>query len=245
MTRLNVLRVLATVCTLINFAYAHANTIDVVDYMNAHIAAPATPGGNVQKYNRAKDFGTWMHQDPSNPCYDTREMILAREDDPKVSVTYNKSGCTISSGLWHDPYSGADFTSAGDLQIDHVVPLANAYYAGAYAWSGPIRCNYANFIANDFHLRAVKGHENTSKSDKGPDQYLPPNKADLCDYVSSWMKIKMIWELTTTQAEANAIVKVLSAQQCGSEFTTMEDSELSAQRTAASVPIDACANFPN
>jgi len=221
---------------------ANAESIDLLSYLVAHTQPPAT-SSTVEKYNRTKHFGGWVHQDPSNSCHDTREMVLAQENDPSVTLTFNSNGCTINTGLWHEPYTGSDVKSASSLQIDHVVPLEVAYYAGAYAWSGPVRCNYANFIANSFHLRAVSGHENMKKGDHGPDGYLPPSQADLCDYVSSWMKIKVIWELTATTAEVAAIQNVIQEQNCDLSFTTMDQNDLTQQRSLANTPIDACQNF--
>ena len=244
MTRFYAMRVLTTVClTIFLPTLSHADTTNLLDYMNGNIHPPAT-SATVPPYNRAKQFGGWVDQDPLHPCYDTREMVLDREADPNVSVTFKPpKNCTIDEGLWHEPYTGADVTSAADLQIDHVVPLALAYYAGAYAWKGPTRCTYANFIANGFHLRAVNGHENVAKGDRGPDNYLPPNEADHCSYVSDWMKIKAIWQLTTTQSEIDAILNVINDENCDPSLLNMDSNELAKQRLTASQPIAACANF--
>src|SRR5207249_1423018 len=160
----------------------------------------------------------WVHQDPSNHCHDTREMVLARAEDPNVALKFKNGGCTIDSGLWHDPYTGTDMKDAAESQIDHVVPLKAAYYAGAYAWTGPERCNYANYLSNDFHLQAVSGHENMSKGDRGPDGYLPPDERELCTYVSDWMKIKTIWELSATRNEVAAIQAVIQRKHCADSF---------------------------
>jgi hypothetical protein len=168
---------------------------------------------------------------------------LARDEDPIVPIKYKSNGCSIDRGLWHERYTGSDMRSAADLQIDHLVPLRAAYYAGAYRWSAPMRCNYANFIGNDFHLLAVSGHENMSKGDRGPEEYLPPDENELCHYVSSWMKVKVIWELGTTRGELAAIKAVIQKENCGDGFLYMDQSELAVQRRRANAPIEACADF--
>lgn len=219
-----------------------AKALSLLTYMNANIQDNANTN-SIPKYNRLKQFGGWVHQDATKSCYDTRENVLARDEDSSVPLKYSKGGCTIQSGLWHDPYTGTDFTEAAQLQIDHVVPLKAAYYSGAYRWSPAMRCNFANYLGNDFHLASVSGHENMSKGDRGPDGYLPPDHKDRCTYISNWMKIKTIWQLTATTAEVNAIKDVIAQERCDARLLNIEQSELSKQRAKAKSPIAECADF--
>lgn len=221
---------------------ALASQTDLLAYLRAHVASGQLDP-SIPKYDRQKQFGGWAHQDPRSSCHNTREQVLERAEDPSVPLQFKANGCTISGGLWHDPYTGNDYQNATDLQIDHVVPLKNTYTSGAYAWESAIRCNFANFLANDFHLMAVNGHENMAKGEKGPDQYLPPNTADHCTYVSGWMRIKAIWQLTATAAEVDAIANVFQTQGCDDHFRFMDDGEIASQRTAALTPIQACVDF--
>ncbi len=39
------------------------------------------------------------------------------------------NGCTVQAGTWIDPYTGRTFTAAGDLNVDHIVPLKHAHEA--------------------------------------------------------------------------------------------------------------------
>lgn len=222
-----------------------AQSVDLLAYLRAHIVPPPDDSQTAfPKYNRKVHFGTWMHQDDSRPCTNTREMALVRDSDTTVEIQYtNDRKCTVESGLWHDPYTGADFERATDMQIDHVVPLKHAYNSGAYAWRPAVRCHYANFLANGFHLQSVNGHENMAKGDRSPDGYMPPNAAYRCQYVSDWMKIKVIWQLTATQDEVKAIENVLNGDHCHSSFRVIEADQLNRQRDAAAKPISVCERF--
>jgi len=225
-----------------------AEQVDLLAYMRKHIEPQSFIGlepNDIPRYDRSRHFGGWKHQDHSNPCQNTRATVLTRDADPSVPLRYtNSRNCTVARGLWHDSYTGRTVEIAGDIQIDHVVPLKEAYYAGAHAWTSAVRCNYANYISNDFHLRAVDAHENMSKSDKGPEKYLPPNPADQCRYVNAWMKIKAVWRLKTTESEVRAIQDVFRRQGCDDLMRYMNSEELTQQRAKAIQPIASCENRP-
>ena len=184
-----------------------------------------------EPYARKKHFGTWMVDSRGNNCYNTRARALIR--DASGQVSFNPSAqCTVEAGQWHDPYTGSTFDMAKDLQIDHVVPLKNAYMSGAAAWSPSKRCAYANFLAADYHLLSVSGHENMSKGDKSPAEYLPPNATFDCDYIQRWLKIKMIWGMVMGPNEAQGISNALIAHQCTYEKMRITRTELQQMRSA-------------
>jgi hypothetical protein len=58
----------------------------------------------------------------SGTC-DTRETVLKRDGTGVVT----SSACASTSGTWFSPYDGATWTAASDVDIDHVVPLSNAW----------------------------------------------------------------------------------------------------------------------
>ncbi|MFD9302134.1 hypothetical protein ACFWCB_05430 [Streptomyces sp. NPDC060048] len=69
-------------------------------------------------YSRAK-FTHWAGQGDGR---DTREVILERAGkDVK-----RDSECKAVAGTWVSVYDGITVTDAGKLDIDHMVPLANA-----------------------------------------------------------------------------------------------------------------------
>lgn len=185
--------------------------------------------GNVNEpYNRMKHFGTWISKDPNGYCGNTRAEVLRREST--VPVTMNPNGCTVKSGRWDDPYTGRAYTSASDLQIDHFVPLKNAYVSGADKWNDKKRCLYANYMGNEFHLLAVFGRENTRKSDRSPDGYMPPNRAYQCQYLAQWLKVKMIWSLGLTPPEKAAIETFVQDNHCTANDLIYSQGDLQKQR---------------
>ena len=141
------------------------------------------------EYNR-DDWGGWIDEDGDG--LNTRHEVLAEESLIKPIVSNNK----VISGKWFDKYTGKYFTNPSDLDIDHLVPLKNAYISGASNWSKKKKNRYYNYLKYDNHLIAVSKSANRNKSDKSPVEWLPPNKDYQCEYVREWFKIKTAWGLT-------------------------------------------------
>ncbi len=68
---------------------------------------------------------------------------------------------------WYSPYDGATWTAASDVDIDHMVPLAEAWASGAWAWTTSQRQTYANDLGGP-ELWAVTDSVSQSKGDKDP-----------------------------------------------------------------------------
>jgi hypothetical protein len=148
-------------------------------------------------------FPTW---DIISGTCDTRETVLKR-DGSRVVVN---AACKATSGTWHSPYDGASWTQAADLDIDHVVPLKNAWESGAWAWTTAKRQAYANDLS-DPQLIAVTDNVNQAKGDKSPDAWKPPLAGYACTYAKMWTRVKYVWKLTVTTAEKAALVDMLGA----------------------------------
>src|SRR3954453_19892166 len=73
-------------------------------------------------------FPTW---DTISGTCNTREYVL-RRDGSHVVVDPQ---CRPTSGAGGSPYDGAPWYAASHLDIDHVVPLRNAWPSGAWAWT--------------------------------------------------------------------------------------------------------------
>lgn len=187
------------------------------------------PYGNPSEpYNRKKHFGSWVNDPRDETCHNTRAKVLIR--DSLTPVDFNSSGCGVVSGKWTDPFGGRDYTRASDIQIDHFVPLKNAYISGGHKWNRVKRCLYANFLGNDYHLLAVYGKENATKSDRTPEGYMPPNPGYRCQYLVQWLKIKLAWSLGLTPPEKDTILQLAEDNRCDLNEFVMTAADLEGQR---------------
>jgi hypothetical protein len=147
-------------------------------------------------------FPHWIDQGSS--C-NTREVVLKR-DGTNVKTG---SDCAPTSGSWFSPYDGATWTAAGDVDIDHVVPLAAAWRTGASSWTTAQRQAYANDLS-DPQLIAVTDNVNQSKGDKSPDQWKPPIQGYWCTYARMWVAVKYKFKLTVNSAEKGSLTDMLN-----------------------------------
>src|SRR6266498_251402 len=83
------------------------------------------PDESMTGYSRDK-FPHWITI--SGTC-NTRETVLRRDGTSVVT----DSSCAAVSGRWYSPYDGATWFAPSDVDIDHVVPLAEARRRCTYA----------------------------------------------------------------------------------------------------------------
>ncbi|HEY0498499.1 MAG TPA: HNH endonuclease family protein [Kutzneria sp.] len=157
--------------------------------------------GSMSGYSRDR-FPHWIII--SGTC-DTRETVLKRDGQ---NVTTN-SACSATSGSWYSPYDGATWTQASDVDIDHVVPLAEAWRSGASAWTDSKRQQYANDLT-DPQLIAVTDNVNQSKGDQDPSTWQPSRTAYRCTYAEMWVRVKYVWKLTLQSSEKTALTTMLN-----------------------------------
>lgn len=162
-------------------------------------------------------FKHWIDED-GDGC-DTREEVLIQEST--VAVTQG-SGCTVIGGQWDSWYDGKSWTSPSDVDIDHLVPLSEAWKSGAYSWTADQRMAYANDLDLDVALEAVTDSVNQSKGDRDPAQWMPPlaDAATQCQYVTDWAQVKYRWSLTVDPAERSKLTEVASGS-CGASLVTV------------------------
>ncbi|MGH3943233.1 MAG: HNH endonuclease family protein [Pseudonocardiaceae bacterium] len=158
------------------------------------------PEGSQSQYSRAK-FPHWITV--SGTC-NTREWVLRRDG---MGVQTGPD-CSPTSGSWLSPYDGATWFDASDVDIDHVVPLAEAWRSGASEWTQPQRQSFANDL-NGPQLIAVTDNLNQAKGDRSPDQWRPPLMSYWCVYASMWTDVKHTWKLTATTTEVAALHDML------------------------------------
>lgn len=160
----------------------------------------------VPPYARADWSKRWL--DADHDCQSTRiEVLIAESTTP---VVLDERGCRVVSGTWVDPYTGGTYTNPHELDIDHLVPLANAHAAGGWQWDSAKREAYANDLDDPNTLQAVGASVNRAKGDRAPDEWLPPDPARRCTYVNQWTEVKSRWGLSMTQPETTAILRACS-----------------------------------
>jgi hypothetical protein len=165
------------------------------------ITADTGTGG----YDRQR-FGSGWDSGPDG-C-DTRSQVLVDESITPVMV----DGCTILAGEWRSVYDAAHITDPAELDIDHLVPLAETWASGASDWTDQQRRAFAN--DTDQHrpdaLIAVSAASNRAKGDRDPAEWLPPDPAVHCWYAQAWITQKTAWRLSIDPAEHQALAGILA-----------------------------------
>lgn len=162
-------------------------------------------------YDRELFGPAWKDID-RNGC-DQRNDILARD---LVDETFREGpqGCIVVSGVLHDKYTGMTIHfqrgqgTSEKVQIDHVVPLANAWQTGAQGWSAAKREQFAN---DPLNLMATDGPTNQAKGAGDAATWLPPNRTFWCPYVARQIAVKAKYDLWVTPAEKDAMQRVLDS----------------------------------
>ncbi len=167
------------------------------------VAAEARGG-----YARAR-FNHWV--DADGDCQDTRDEVLATESLVPVS------GCDVRRGRWLSYYDGVTTLNSSGFDVDHLVPLAEAWDSGARGWNAQTRQRYANDLRDPRTLVAVTASSNRSKSDRDPAEWMPA--LGTCQYVRQWVAVKIRWRLTVDRTEKRALHLV--AQGCRNSLITV------------------------
>jgi hypothetical protein len=162
-------------------------------------------------------FKHWV--DANSDCQNTRAEVLIAES--KVTPRYTSTRhCTVATGKWYSYYDGSTWTHPADVDIDHMVPLKEAWGSGARLWSANNRTRYANDLGLSASLVAVTDNVNQSKSDQDPAEWLPPRTAARCTYAIQWVQVKYRWRLSIDSAERSRLSSILSGS-CGSRTATV------------------------
>ncbi|MFJ1757820.1 HNH endonuclease family protein [Kitasatospora sp. NPDC088134] len=166
-----------------------------------YLAQLTVKAENRTGYDRAL-FPHWITV--SGTC-NTRETVLKRDGSGVVT----EANCAAISGSWFSPYDGATWHAASDLDIDHLVPLAEAWDSGASAWTTAQRQAFANDLTRP-QLIAVTDSVNQAKGDKDPAEWLPPVTGYRCTYVRAWVQVKYSYKLSVDSAEKAALTNILN-----------------------------------
>ena len=147
------------------------------------------------------------HRGDSGDGCDARREVLIAESQTPVSVG---GGCSLSGGQWYSAFDGVVTTDPSSFDVDHFVPLKEAWDSGAHAWDSGTRQRFANDLDYAGSLIAVSASSNRSKGARDPAEWLPM-PSYRCEYVRNWVEVKLRWDLTADPGEINALRSVGSA----------------------------------
>ncbi|MET9731704.1 HNH endonuclease family protein [Streptomyces sp. NPDC006458] len=167
----------------------------------SYLASLTVATENRTGYNRDL-FPHWITI--SGAC-NTRETVLKRDGSNVVT----DSACASVSGSWYSPYDGATWNLASDLDIDHLVPLAEAWDSGAGSWTTSKRQSFANDLTRP-QLIAVTDNVNQAKGDQDPATWMPSVSSYRCTYVRAWVQVKYYYGLSVDSAEKTALQNYLA-----------------------------------
>ncbi|WP_404200089.1 HNH endonuclease family protein [Streptomyces tauricus] len=183
----------------------HAERLPLAEAVQLLPAATESRDG----YQRSS-FKHWVDADHDS-CNSRAEVLIA---ESRVEPTI-EAGCKVTAGEWYSYYDGVTLTAPGGLDIDHMVPLAEAWDSGAHSWTAQRREAYANDLDAERSLVAVTARSNRSKSDQDPADWQPPLADARCTYATDWVATKLRWQLAVDDRERDALTELAAG--CGQE----------------------------
>lgn len=162
---------------------------------------------NTTTYDR-DFFGDWIDADRDG-CNTRKEVLQAESASP---VT-----CSLKGGTWTSEYDRVKTSAAGSFDVDHMVPLKEAWVSGAAGWSDQTLREFANDLDYEHSLIAVSASSNRKKSDRDPASWMPSNLSFACQYLGRWVGVKYRWSLTVDALEHSVLVEGIEA--CGDSAT--------------------------
>ena len=201
---------------------------------------------NVAEYSPAVEESYDRHEfghgwdDMDSDGQNERAEILIRFCRPKKALefatTHEKR---VVSGKWRCRFTGESFTQAAQVDIDHVVPLKNAWLSGANLWSRERREQYANGFGIKSKKRSwllpVSASANRAKGAKGPEEWLPPRVEYHVKYAAQWILHKSYWSMSVTSAEKASLESILTGKYVAPSPVSMTSSVSRIDRIIASL----------
>jgi hypothetical protein len=169
--------------------------------------SPESPSG----YDRE----LFPHWDYLGHDCDVRDRVLITEARRAPSTG---TSCPVGPGRWLSAFDGVVVRDPSALDVDHMVPLAEAWASGARHWSTAVRESFANDLGYAGSLIAVTASSNRSKGDQDPSEWLPPRTSYRCVYIREWIAVKWRWRLAVDSTE-QASLRVL-VNSCGNPRVT-------------------------
>ncbi|MFI6771158.1 HNH endonuclease family protein [Streptomyces sp. NPDC050355] len=172
-----------------------AETLSLHDAIEALPQAAESRDG----YERTK-FRHWIDEDKDG-CNTRNEVLI----DEAITSPTEGPRCKLSGGTWWSYYDDKVVEGPSGLDIDHMVPLAEAWDSGASQWTAARRQAYANDLGAERSLVAVTARTNRQKADQDPAEWMPPADDAQCTYLADWTATKLRWALTVDRAERDTL----------------------------------------
>jgi hypothetical protein len=185
-----------------------ANSVPTVSTPTQMLNKLSVKSEATSTYSRSS-FKHWIDAD-GDSC-NTRYEVLISESKKKVKIG---SKCKLTGGTWTSTYDSTKTTDPSKFDVDHFVPLKEAWQSGAHKWNASTRTAFANDLSFAGSLIAVSASSNRSKSDRDPNNWMPSNNKYRCVYIANWIAVKYRWSLTVDSAEKAFLTSQL--KKCGS-----------------------------
>ena len=164
---------------------------------------PVGRQSSLDGYDHAKFLPEWA---PQRGTCDTREIVLHRDGH----FVQRDEACRAVGGTWYSRYDGRTLVSTDQIDVDHLVSLANAWVSGADEWHASRRREFANDLVRP-ELVAVSESANMDKSGSSPATWRPPVTGYWCTYARSWVTVKYHYDLRVTEREKDALADMLES----------------------------------
>lgn len=140
--------------------------------------------------------------------------------ESRTPARLDPTGCRVAEGLWRDPFTDREITVPSALDVDHLVPLAEAHRSRASAGTPEERRQHANDLVHPDAPVAVAAEANRSKGDGDPAHWLLGGD-QRCGYVRKWVLVRATSALDMDAAEREAVRDVL--WHCDTESERLSD----------------------
>jgi hypothetical protein len=157
-------------------------------------------------YERDDYLDDWP--DTDGDCQNDRAEVLIEESQEPAGLS--NSGCSVSTGIWLDPYFGDNITSASEASIDHVVALAEAHWAGGHAWTNERRRAYATDLGDPDTLVVTTRDINFDKGALAPQDWMPDDSGRACSYAIARVRVMTRWSLAVRDQERDALENAIN-----------------------------------
>jgi hypothetical protein len=170
--------------------------IEVIDLLEVAEESPR------RGYSR-ENFEHWLDIDGAG-CT-TRHRVLAAQATA-LQPRNHPLDCRVVEGEWELLFNGGrHIGSASEIDVDHVVALAEAWDSGAAEWDATQRRTFAN---DPLNLIVASRQVNQDKADLDAGEWTPSDSRARCLTATKITLTKWRYRLTIDEAERRGLVRM-------------------------------------